>query len=265
MWYRNRFQVQEYGQNVSVLYYTHQVHPEMGRRFRPSVIVCAGGAYAMRSSTEEEGVAIQYQAQGFQAFVLEYSVGKPFPHALKELAAFVAYLRENPVVFDVDPSQIFLCGFSAGGHLACSLGVFYCSKILKPFFPEENLIRPDGLILCYPVITSGEFTHRESMRNLMLSSENWEAVSLEKYVHDRMPRTFLWHTLDDELVLADNAFLLMRAMREHHVSFEAHIFPHGCHGLSLATEITAVSEEHINASVAQWFGLSVAWIRGNET
>ena len=261
MIYRNRFKGQVHDQSFTVVCYTHQVNPEMGRRFRPAVIVCAGGAYANRSATEEEGVAVQYQAQGFQAFVLEYSVGKQFPQALRELAALVSFLRTNDVVFDVDPKQIFVCGFSAGGHLACSLGVFFGSDILTQYFPDKELIRPDGLILCYPVITAGEYTHQESMRNLMRADGNWEAVSLEKYVNANMPRTFIWHTLDDDLVPVDNSFMLIDAMRKHQVSFECHIFPYGCHGLALATELTAVSEDHINESVAQWFDLSVMWMK----
>ena len=248
---------------VTLKGYLNQVGMELGRRFRKAVIVCPGGSYAALSKTTEgEYVAVKYQASGCQAFVLEYSV-KPavFPQALLELAAAVKYIRMHADVLDVDPDKIFVCGFSAGGHLAASLGVFWNSEVLRPFYPNADLIRPTGMILCYPVITSGVYTHQETINNIMGNAQNGkELLSLENFVSQDTPPVFLWHTLEDAEVLTENTLLFVRALRQKKCFFELHIFPRGPHGLSLATEYTAVSEDHISEAVSKWFELSVLWL-----
>ena len=123
----------------------------------------------MTSDREAEPVAIQYIAKGYQAAILRYSV-KPakYPLALLQLAKAVAHLREYADEYHIDTEKIVVQGFSAGGHLACSLGVFW----KKPFLSETlgvsaEQIRPNGMILCYPVITSGEYAHRGSFEALL--------------------------------------------------------------------------------------------------
>ena len=248
---------------IPLVTYLNHVNAEMGRRFRSAIIICPGGAYAFRSATEGEAVAIKYQACGMQAFVLEYSVNVAFPSALVELAASVKYIRDNADALDVDPNRVFVCGFSAGGHLAASLATLWNSDILKPYFPDVNIIKPSGAILCYPVITTGKFAQRETIDNVSgnLSGLAQERLSLEKQVSSDMPPVFIWHTLEDDLVPVENTLLFVKALREFGASFELHIFPHGRHGLALATECTAVSEDHINHSVAQWFDLSTVWLK----
>ncbi len=253
--------------NVVLRCYVNHVNAEIGRRFREAVIICSGGAYAFRSETEGEYVAVKYQACGMQAFVLDYSVQVPFPQALLELAAAVQYIRKYADVLDVNPERVMVCGFSAGAHLAASLGVFWNHELLRKIYPDVRSVRPDGLILCYPVITAGEYAHKESIANIagMMSEEEQAILSLENQVSEDMPEVFLWHTLDDDTVPVENTLEFVHALREHKVPFELHIFPSGKHGLSLATEFTAVSEDHINESVAQWFDLAITWIKAGES
>ena len=116
---------------------------------RKAVIICPGGGYEFCSTREGEPAAFQFLAMDCQAFVLHYSTSPSiFPEALCELATAVSLIRRNAEQWHVDPEGIFLCGFSAGGHLAASLGIFWESDFLlmKTGLSKED-IRPAQRIL----------------------------------------------------------------------------------------------------------------------
>ena len=142
---------------------------ETASRLRPAVVICPGGGYTRLSEREDQPVAMEYLAAGFQVFSLHYSVAPDvFPRALMELALAVRLIRLNSAKWHVDPEKIVVSGFSAGGHLACCLGVFYNRDFLcGPLKTSPEQIRPDGLLLCYPVITSGPFCHPGSIESLL--------------------------------------------------------------------------------------------------
>lgn len=235
-------------------------------KLRPAVIVLPGGGYIRRSDRESEPIALQFMSMGCHGFVLDYSVApNRFPVSLRELAEAVAVIREHGAEWKVDTNRIIACGFSAAGHLACSLGVFWDRDFAWEAInrtPEE--IRPDGLILNYPVITSGEFKHAGSVLSLLgeeATKEETEGISLERFVTEKMPRAFLWHTYTDASVPLENTLLLADAMRKHHVNFELHVYPAGVHGLSLANEETAGSDENLlEPSCQSWISLAKTWI-----
>ena len=238
------------------------VDPE---RKRPAVIVCAGGGYHRRSDRESEPIALKFLAMGYHAFILDYSVApNRFPTSVRELAAAVAWIRENAGEWFVDPDKIIVCGFSAAGHLACSLGVFWDREfVYGPIGLKPEQIRPDGLILSYPVITAGEFAHEGSFNQLLGESagkEERDAVSLEKCVTEKMPKAFIWHTFEDETVPVENSLLLASAMRKCGVNFELHIYPVGGHGLSLACAETAGVPEQIEPQCQSWIELVKIWL-----
>lgn len=233
---------------------------------RPAVIVCPGGAYSYTSSREAECVALQYAAAGFQAFVLYYSCEPAvFPMALLELAEAVFVVRSRAKEWGIDPNKITVAGFSAGGHLAASLGCFWNREfVYGPLGLKPDDIRPDGNILGYPVITSGEFAHRGSFDNLIrgLDQKTYlELTSLELQATADNPPTFIWHTNEDAAVPPENSFLYVSALRRAGVTVEFHLFPRGNHGLSLANEETKVDPEEKLPHVQQWFPLSVQWVK----
>lgn len=246
-------------------------------RQRPAVIVVPGGGYWNRSDREKEPIAMQFLAMGCHAMILDYSVAPHrFPVSLQELALAVATVREHAQEWHVNPDGILVCGFSAGGHLTCSIGTFWNDAIsYAPIGKSPQQVKPNGLILCYPVITSGEFRHPGSMNKLLgedvvaaaeeagapLAKELLEKVSLELQVTADMPPVFLWHTLTDDNVPVENSLLLASAMRRHGVNFELHIFPSGGHGLALATEETGGSQERLVEPCCQtWISLVQSWI-----
>jgi len=233
---------------------------------RPAVLICPGGGYRQVSEREGEPVAIQINAMGYHAFVLDYSVGEErFPTQLMEAASGVALIRKKSREWNVDPDKIFIMGFSAGGHLACSLGVFWNQEFLQEALSLPKVaIRPNGLILCYPVITSGKYAHRGSFKHLLgeEKKELMELVSLENQVGSHVPKTFLWHTYTDLAVPVENSFLLAAALRNYNINLEMHIYPVGSHGLSLANEETKKDDGMgIEPQCQSWIHLLEIWLK----
>lgn len=232
---------------------------------KKAVIICPGGGYDYCSVREAEPVAVRFLSYGVAAFVLNYScVNKLFPTNLLELAAAVKYVRHNAARLNLDPRGIFVCGFSAGGHLAASLGVHWNKPFAYEPFGAAADIRPDGQILCYPVITAGEKRHDGSIRNITggsIDNDLAKPVSLENNVTADVPPTFIWSTYDDELVPVENTIMFTAALAEHKVPFTSHIFSHGVHGLALSDDSTANYDGHINAECAKWFDMALEWIK----
>lgn len=156
-----------------------RVAPE---RLRPAVIVCPGGGYRFKSDREAEPIVMQFLAMGCHSFWLDYSVSPEnhFPVSLWETAKAVAEVRKHSGEWLVDPEQIYICGFSAGGHLACSLGMFWNRRFAyEPLGLTAEQVRPNGMILGYPVISGGEFAHRDSFKCLL--GEEGRKLTAEEY------------------------------------------------------------------------------------
>ena len=235
---------------------------------RPIIIICPGGGYEFVSEREAEPVAVQFLSMGYHCAILKYSVfPAKFPEALLQLAKSVQYFRQNCDKYFIDENKIILMGFSAGGHLAGSLGVLWDSSVIK-----ENLslnteeFKPNGLILCYPVITSGEKTHKGSMKSLLGENYNklLDNISLEKLVNKNTPKTFLWHTMYDDCVPMENSLLFFQALKNNNIEAELHIYPVGGHGLSLATEETSLINGYgIQKECESWLYLLKNWLKNN--
>lgn len=227
-----------------------------------AVIICPGGGYHYCSSWEGEPIALRFFADGYATFVLNYSVSPArFPQSVCEAAAAVKIVRDNAQKWNIDPDKIIICGFSAGGHLAASLGMFYDkSEVLDVLKCTEYDCKPNGMILCYPVITSGEKAHKGSFNNLLGTEhtiKDAEKVSLEKLVTKKTPPAFIWHTFEDTRVPVENSILLFSEMKKTDISAELHIFPHGSHGLSLADGVAGPE----NNDVVIWSELASRWIK----
>lgn len=168
---------------------------------RPVIIVCPGGGYSFTSDREAEPIAMKFVAMGYHAVVLRYSVDpERYPTQLLQLGSLVKYLKEHAEEYHVDPDKIFVTGFSAGGHLAASYGVFWDKEDLwNQIGATKEELKPAGLILGYPVINSREFAHNDSFHSLLGEKydELRDEMSLENRVTKNTPPTFMWHTFTD--------------------------------------------------------------------
>ena len=235
---------------------------------RPLVIVVPGGAYAYCSDREAEAVALKFLAQGIHAAVLRYSVApNRWPVAALELAWSLRYCREHAAQWHVCPNAVSVCGFSAGGHLAGTLGTLWQDPLFEQVLGKGVFWRPDAQILCYPVLTLGQFAHEGSRYNLLGEPtdpdnqlEKAEDLSLETRVTPQTPPTFLWHTAEDESVPVENSLMYAAACRRSGVPFELHIYEHGAHGSSTCQEITATNSSHILPDNVSWMDLAVRFL-----
>lgn len=234
-------------------------------RKHPTVVICPGGGYAMTSDREAEPIALRFAAAGCNAVVVRYScVPARFPAALFELSYAVAKVRENAQEWNVDTDRIAVCGFSAGGHLAASFSTLWNRDFVKEYFDYqggEN--KPNGMILGYPVITSGEHAHWGSIENLLgdktADSALLELVSAEKQVNSDTPPAFIWHTFDDACVPVENSLVLAQALAKEKISTELHIYPKGPHGLALASRETG--DFAVVPECQNWIDMAIRWLK----
>ncbi len=173
---------------------------------KPAVIVVPGGAYTHLSERESGPVAERFMELGYQSFVVNYTVDETlsFPlgfQPLMDLSRAVRFVRSNADEFKVDPAKVIVCGFSAGGNLCANLCVHHLD-INDGKYPDISA-RPDGAILCYPVITSGRYSHDNSFRALIgdyLPLDGLKYFSAEKHVGADTPPAFVWSMQSDRSV-----------------------------------------------------------------
>lgn len=238
----------------------------MNPKPRDGLLVIPGGGYGFVSMDREgEPVALYFCGRGVNCFVLEYSVGEnaKFPRPLQEAALAMAHIKEHARAYDVDPERIFAMGFSAGGHLAASLGSFWHAQDITGV-PAQSA-KPIGTMLIYPVISSGPFAHRGSFHKLLGTTTpdaaQLDAWSMEKQVNEHTVPALLIHTATDNLVPVENTLLMAGALSAKKIPMEVHIFPRGHHGLAMANSITAYDAQGIVPEFAQWTDLAYSWMQ----
>ena len=207
---------------------------------RPCVIVVPGGAYCFLAPTEGEIIAQRFFGMGYNTFVLSYTTDLTISCPLKrqpmqDISRAICLIRSRAEEFHIIPDQLAICGFSAGGHLCASICVHHMDVV----DPDPNLQqfsnRPDAAILSYPVISSGSYTHADSMRALLgenPSREELDYAANERNVSSQTPPCFLWHTLTDDAVPVENSLRFADACKKEGVPYALHLFSKGPHGLS---------------------------------
>lgn len=226
-------------------------------KIRPALVICPGGGYHWCSPREKDAPALEFLSLGFQVFVLDYTC---YPEdmsdfrPLRELARCVCTLRERSGEWRIDRDKIAVMGFSAGGHLAASLGAFWDDPDVG-LSPE---CRPDGLVLCYPVTaTRGGFVHEDSAENVSAGDGAYrDRLNLPERVTAGFPPAFLWHGGGDDCVPPENSLLLAVELKRCGVPFEYHLFGSGAHGISTCTQETETPDEVCRA----WVPLCKAWL-----
>ena len=238
---------------------------------RDAILVIPGGGYGcVCSDREGEPIAQAFIPYGYNAFVLHYSVGegKHFPLQLIQASLAMKNIRDNADEYNINPDRVFAVGFSAGGHLAASLGILWDNdevnkKINMPF----GYNKPTGIMPIYPVITADKsFWHEGSFENLLgkenLTEENRLSVSLEKHVSEKSSPAYIVHTSNDQVVNVKNSLALAQAYADAGLMFEMHIYPDAPHGSALGNEITAGDVEKFNnPCIAKWVENAAAWAK----
>lgn len=211
---------------------------------RDCMLVVPGGAYCMVVPPEGNIPALEFYEKGMNVFVLTYTtdITTSIPlkkQPLNDIARAVRFIRKRENEYKIAGKKLFVCGFSAGGHVCASLAVHYMDVEEKN--PEYASVscKPTGAILSYPVITSGEFSHEFSFETLLgkdATKEEKEYFSIEKQVTEDTIPCFIWQTATDDLVPVENSYLMAEALREKGVTFAHYVFPTGFHGLSVPSE-----------------------------
>lgn len=248
----------------------HVYKPDKTNKNEAILVIPGGGYGAVCTDREGEPIALSYLSKGFTAFVLKYSVGEaaPINCPLAEASAAVAYIRRNKDKYGICPDRVYAVGFSAGGHLCGSLGaLWHRDEIVKKAGIEYGENKPNGVVLCYPVITGGEKAHKDSFYNLIGTTEPTEEqldyYSLEKHVDERSAPAFIIHTAEDELVPVHNSLMMATAYANAKVPFELHVYPHGPHGMALGNAITANGNlGYIDKRYERWVDDSISFFRG---
>ena len=257
--------------SAQLILYIQNDSQELAIRKRPLVLLCPGGGYSFTTDREAEAMALQYLSIGYHAAVLRYSCAPHrYPTALLELATSILYIRQNADLWNVCSDKIVVEGCSAGGHLAACLGVFWNKDFLADALnlntEQKDLLKPNGLILCYPVITSGPYAEKGSFENLLGPSwrEHCEELSLENQVSSDTPRTFIWHTYEDRIVPVENSLLFVSALRKFNIPAEFHMYEKGGHGLALANHLTeAWNGNGTQEECSSWIPLVNTWLQNH--
>lgn len=239
--------------------------PYSGDSSADAILICPGGGYyTVCDGHEGEAIAMAFSARGFRCFVLKYSVGEKakFPTPLIEASLAMAHIKENAEEYGVDHERVFVMGFSAGGHLAASLGTLWHKEWLNQHLDIPfGRNKPKGMILSYPVLSYFEETHKGTFRHALgeePNAENTREISLDLQVDgEHTVPAFLWHTMDDSCVHVENTLRMLSALRRHNVTAEAHLYPHGPHGVGTADSVVyGENASKIDPRIKNWVGLA---------
>lgn len=205
----------------------------------PTVLICPGGAYKFVSDFNEgRPYAEEFNKRGVNAFVLTYSVSGAarYPRPMKDVARAMQYIKANSTALEINADKIALVGSSAGGHLCGFFGAEY-ERFECEYGGADYCLKPSALILCYPVITMGQLTHKVSRKFLLgflPGKPEINSASVENRVTADYPPTFLWHCKDDASVDYHNSVMLAESLKKYNVPHEFRLYETGGHGIGLA-------------------------------
>jgi acetyl esterase/lipase len=236
--------------------------PEHASRETPAVVICPGGGYWVNAlNIEGFDEAHILNSWGVAAFVLTYRIPDsaycihPEIAPLQDAQQAILQVRRHAAKWHLDPHRVGIMGFSAGGHLAASAGTHF-DTVLVPN-PDKISVRPDWMILGYPVISSAPAVEHNGSFDKLLGKNAPDSLlryySCEQQVTSRTPPAFLVLASDDDDVSPLNSILFYEALLAHHVPAELHIYEHGGHGFGL----------HLPVKAELWMDRCKHWMGSN--
>ena len=230
------------GEHAKLTGYLHEKSGEMANiQAYPAMLVLPGGGFRFCSDREGEPVAMAYFAEGYQAFVLDYTTVTKKPDAtiedpMRDTVQALKEIRAHAQDYLLDANKVAMIGFSGGGHLASAVAT-HCEE------------RPNVLLLGYPGIVHSD------LRAL-------DCPDIPESVDQNTPPSFIFGTRNDTVVPPVHLLTFATALNQAKVDFELHIFKEGVHGLSIATSLTSNgSASNINPVFSDWFKMSTRWLK----
>ena len=237
--------------------------PAKGNANGKAVLICPGGGYeGVAYDWEGTDIAKLLNSKGIAGIVLKYRLPDPalFTNSpfvpLQDVQRAIRLIRYHAKKWNVDDSHVGVMGFSAGGHLASTLGTHFNAKTLSGNLVVDTLsARPDFMILMYPVISMKDGLTHEGSRNALLGNtpagDLTEEFSNELQVKNDTPPAFIVHSADDDTVPVENSLVFFSALKKKNIPVEMHIYPDGGHGYSLALN---------NSHLSTWAERMLEWI-----
>ena len=219
--------------------------PKKSKATGAAVVICPGGGYRLLAIQHEgHDVAKWFNEFGVAGIVVKNrlptseNITDTSEVAMTDAQRAVRLVRHHAGEWGIEKNKIGIMGFSAGGHLASTVGTHFDYGMADSPDPVQKVsCRPDFMILMYPVITMSEdFMHAGSMKNLLAHNQSYEQkrrFSNEKQVTSETPPTILIHSSDDKSVPVANSIRFYEALIEHNIPAEMHIFNSGGHGYGL--------------------------------
>ena len=238
--------------------------PQSGHGTGSAVIIAPGGAYThLASNLEGSQVAAWFTARGFTAFVLKYRLGTKnlYPVPLLDAQRAIRLVRSSSKSYGISANRVGMVGFSAGGHLAASVGtLFDAGSNDSPDPVDRQSDRPDFLVLGYAWLNAmepavkDEITYCSVLKTLSAAqcAAMTSAYTPKLHVTAQTPPTFLYATSDDHTVPVSASVEFYSAMVKAGAPVEMHLFRRGPHGSGLGRG---------DAALDQWPVLLEQWLR----
>lgn len=262
------------GKDVTLTTYIHDQSAQGNFQIskRPAIIVMPGGAYSFLSDTEGEPVALTFLKEGYNTFVLRYSVGDActYPEILEEVSLAIWEVRSHAEEWHINPDAIVVMGFSAGACLAAMSATQWNTPGLAQRLgvPFEG-VKPNAAVIAYaPWDNTNTIQKDPKYYNpdcAKIAKDCTPELDFINYTGPRMPPLFIWHNRYDKFVPAINPVMISAKMLELGLPFELHLFQGGEHGMSVCNRLSSYGEEarelnNRNPNVAMWVPMCTNWM-----
>lgn len=235
---------------------------------RPAIIVLPGGAYGFLADHEGEPVALTFMKEGFNTFVLNYSVGEysSYPNPLIEISKAVWEVRSRAQEWHINPNQIVVMGFSAGAGISAMLGTQWHTKGLNEILNiPYGGNKPNAVVMGYGAASNTDLQKNADYIPPILGKiarDLTPELDIINYVSKETVPTFIWHTRYDQFVPSIQPLQLAQKFYEYDIPYELHMFEEGRHGMSVCNNLSSYQDEDIHrySSVQMWVRMCVNWL-----